>query len=224
MDRLRIFILPVLVEWIGRLWFGTVRTEIRHREIYERYILDGQNRRNIVFGIWHRNMIFFSYFLREVRNKLTLVSASKDGDIAAGVAPRFGYKPIRGSSSRGGTRALIALISEMKESEKKHFCFTAIDGSREPARKVETGMIFLAQKTDALILPMTISGTRLITFPRIWDKMILPMPFSKILVDFAQPIEVPSIVSKDERERLRLKVEVVLNELTDEVDSLCGYR
>ena len=85
-------------------------------------------------------------------------------------------------------------------------------------------MIFLAQKTDALILPMTISGTRLITFPRIWDQMILPMPFSKILVDFAQPIEVPSIVSKDERERLRLKVEVVLNELTDEVDSLCGYR
>ena len=123
MDRLRILILPVLVEWIGRLWFGTVRTEIRHREIYERYIVDGQNRRNIVFGIWHRNMIFLSYFLREVRNKLTLVSASKDGDIAAGVAPRFGYKPIRGSSSRGGTRALIALISEMRKSERETLLF-----------------------------------------------------------------------------------------------------
>ena len=84
-------------------------------------------------------------------------------------------------------------------------------------------MIFLAQKTDALILPMTISGTKLITFPRIWDKMIIPMPFSRILVDFAHPIEVPSIISKDAREQLRLKVEVVLNELTDKVDSICGY-
>jgi len=223
MAKLRIFVLPVFAEWVGRLWFATVRTEIHHKEIYERYIVDGKNRRNIVFGIWHRNMIFSSYFLRGVRNKLTLVSGSKDGDIAAGVAPRFGYKPIRGSSFRGGTRALITLISEMRKSEKKYFCFTAIDGSREPARKVETGMIFLAQKTDALILPMTISGTKLITFPRIWDKMIIPMPFSRILVDFAQPIEVPSIISKDEREQLRLKVEVVLNELTDKVDSICGY-
>lgn len=221
--KLRISVLPVLIEWVGRLCFSTVRTEIHHKEIYERYILDGKNRRNIVFGIWHRNMIFFSYFLREARNKLTLVSASKDGDIAAGVAPRFGYEPIRGSSSRGGTRALKTLISEMRKPEKKYSCFTALDGSREPARVVETGMIFLAQKTDALILPMTISGTKLITFPKIWDQMIIPMPFSKIIVDFAQPIEVPSTISKDEREVLRLKVEVVLNELTDKVDSMCGY-
>lgn len=224
MDKLRRSILPVLLEWVGRLWFATVRTEIHHKEIYDRHILNGQNRRNIVLGIWHRNMIFLSYFLREVRNKLTLVSRSKDGDIAAGVAPRFGYRPIRGSSFRGGTRALIALISEMTGSEEKYFCFTAIDGSREPARRVETGMIFLAQKTDALILPMTISGTRLFTFHKMWDKMVLPMPFSKILVDFAEPIEVPSAISKNERERLRLKVEVVLNELTDKVDSMCGYR
>ena len=118
---------------------------------------------------------------------------------------------------------MMTLVSEMKKSENKCFCFTAIDGPREPARVVETGMIFLAQKTDALILPMTISGTKLITFPKIWDQMIIPMPFSKIIVDFAQPIEVPSTISKDERERLRLKVEVVLNELTDKVDSMCGY-
>ncbi len=85
-------------------------------------------------------------------------------------------------------------------------------------------MIFLAQKTDALILPMTISGTKLITFRKIWDQMIIPMPFSKIIIDFAQPIEVPSTISKDERERSRLNVEVVLNELTDKVDSICGYR
>jgi lysophospholipid acyltransferase (LPLAT)-like uncharacterized protein len=221
--KLRIFVLPVLIEWVGRLWFSTVRTEIHHKETYERYILGGKNERNIVLGIWHRNMIFSSYFLRKAINKLTLVSASKDGDIAAGVAPRFGYEPIRGSSSRGGTRALKALISEMRKPEKNYLCFTAIDGSREPARIIEPGMLLLAQKTDALILPMTISGTKLITFRRIWDQMIIPMPFSKIIVDFAQPIEVPSAISKDEREGLRQEVEVALNELTDKVDSMCGY-
>jgi len=220
MAKLRRFVLPVLVEWVGRLWFTTVRTEIHHKEIYERYVLNEKNGGNIVFGIWHRNIIFLSYFFRKIRNKLTLVSRSKDGDIAAGMAPRFRYKPIRGSSSRGGTRALIALISEMRRSDEKYFCFTAIDGSRKPARKVETGMIFLAQKTDALILPVTISGTKLITFYKAWDKTILPMPFSKVLVDFAQPIEVPPKISNDEMEKVKQKVEDVLNELTDRVDRL----
>ena len=224
MDKLRIFVLSVLAEWVGRLWFATVRTEIHHKETYERYVLDGKCRRNIVFGIWHRNMIFLSYFFREVRNKLTLVSTSPDGGIVAGIAPHFGYRPIRGSSFTGGTRALITLISEMRKSEDKCFCFTAIDGSREPARKVETGMIFLAQKTDALILPVTISGTRLFTFPKTWDQTILPMPFSRVIVDFAQPIEIPSTISRNELERLRLKVEIVLNELTDKVDGICGQK
>jgi lysophospholipid acyltransferase (LPLAT)-like uncharacterized protein len=59
-------------------------------------------------------------------------------------------------------------------------------------RKVETEIIYLAQKTDELILPVTISGTRLFSFPRTWDQTILPMPFSKVIADFAQPIEIPS--------------------------------
>lgn len=223
MAKLRIFILPVFVEWMGRLWFATVRTEIRHKEIYEKYLLDN-NRTNIVFGIWHRNIIFLSYFFRNIRNKLTLISKSKDGDVAAGMAPRFGYKPIRGSSSRGGTRALITLISEMKKSEEKCFCFTAIDGSRKPPRKVETGMIFLAQKARALVVPVSFSGKRLITFHKAWDKTILPMPFSKILIDFAQPIKVSSKVSEDEMEWIRQEVEDVLNELTDRMDDICGYK
>ncbi|MCJ7772379.1 MAG: lysophospholipid acyltransferase family protein [Desulfobacterales bacterium] len=223
-DKLRIYVLPVLVGWIMRLWFGTVRAEIHHKDIYEDVVLGRKDGRHIVLGIWHRNIIFFSYFFRNIKTKLTLVSTSKDGDIAAGMAPRFGYKPIRGSSFRGGTRALITLISEMRRSDEKCVCFTAIDGSRKPARKAETGMIFLAQKTGAVIAPVSFSGKRLITFHKAWDQAILPMPFSKVLVDFTQPIEIPSKMSGDEMEAKRQEVEDVLNELADRVDGMCGYK
>jgi lysophospholipid acyltransferase (LPLAT)-like uncharacterized protein len=220
---LRIFVVPVLVGWIMRLWFSTVRIQIRHKEVYEDYLLNPKTNKNIVLGIWHRNIIFLSYFFRNIRNKLTLVSTSKDGDIAAAMAPRFGYKPVRGSGFRRGTKALRALITEMRKTEERYVCFTAIDGSRKPARKAEAGMIFLAQKTDALILPVAISGSNLITFHKAWDKTILPKPFSKIQIDFAPPIEIPSRMSEDGLEHIRQKVEDVLNKLTDRVDELCGY-
>ena len=223
-DRLRIFVVPVLVGWIMRLWFGTVRTQINHKEIYEDYLLNIKNNKNIILGIWHRNIIFLSYFFRNIRNKLTLVSASKDGDIAAGMGPRFGYKPVRGSGFRRGAGALIALINEMNKTDERCICFTAIDGSRKPARKAEAGMIFLAKKTNALILPVTISGSNLITFHKAWDKTILPKPFSKVLIDFAPPLEIPSNMSDDEMESARLAVENVLNELTEAVDKIFGYK
>lgn len=207
-----------------RLWFGTVRTEILHKEIYEDYLLGSKDNKHIILGIWHRNIIYFSYFFRNIKHKLTLVSASKDGDIAAGMAPRFGYKPIRGSSFKDGVRALVALISEMRRSEEKCVCFTAMDGSRKPARKAETGMIFLAQKTGASILPVSFSGTRLVTFLKAWDKTILPKPFSKVLVDFAPPIEIAFKMSDDEIEVKRQEVECALNDLMDRVDEMCGYK
>lgn len=222
-DRLRIHVLPVLVGWIMRLWFGTVRVEVRNRDIYDQYLVDS-NSKHIIFGIWHRNIIFFSYFFRHVKNKLTLVSASEDGDIAAGMAPRFGYKPIRGSAFRKGASALMALITEMRKSKERCFCFTAIDGSRKPARIAEKGLIFLAKKTEALIAPVSFCGTRLITFHKAWDKTILPKPFSKVVVDFAPPIAVPPEISEQEMERIRQEVEDSLNALTDRIDRLCNYK
>ena len=63
MAKLRIFVLPVFAEWVGRLWFATVRTEIHHKEIYERYILDGKRKIGPYqpdLGGWHN----------EVRTKL----------------------------------------------------------------------------------------------------------------------------------------------------------
>lgn len=85
-------------------------------------------------------------------------------------------------------------------------------------------LILTLRKSEEKCVCFTTSGTRLITFHKAWDKTILPMPFSRVLVDFAQPMEIPLQTSEDEMEKIRQEVEDALNELTDRVDEMCGYK
>ena len=70
----------------------------------------------------------------------------------------------------------------------------------------------------------TSSGNRLITFPKAWDKTIIPKPFSRITIIFGEPVPIPAALSSSELEAICEKLEDRLNLLTDEVDRICGYQ
>ncbi|MDY6830383.1 MAG: DUF374 domain-containing protein [Thermodesulfobacteriota bacterium] len=80
------------------------------------------------------NAIFFFYYFRKLKNAGIMISSSKDGDIAAGVARRFGYGVVRGSSFQGGRTALLNMVSYMSTRPVQMICGAPVDGPRGPGR------------------------------------------------------------------------------------------
>ena len=212
-----------LVTALARLWFGTVCVELLNRSIYEEYFRTAHTG-NVVAGSWHRHAIFLFYFFRDLGQRGIMISRSRDGEMTAGIARRFGYTPIRGSSSRGGGKALAEMVRFMSVPGVKRLCGTAVDGPRGPARVLKKGMLALAKETGAWFVPVACSGNRLVTLHRAWDRTILPKPFSRVIVDFGQPFRVAPDISAEDFEALRAKTEGLLNRLTDRVDRLCGQQ
>ena len=200
------------------------KISIVNGDVYDRHFRQIGIPHHVVGASWHRNAIFLFYFFRNLGDRLIMISRSLDGEITAGVARRFGYTPVRGSSSRGGSEALQQMIDVMNGGQKKYLCGTAVDGPRGPARKLKKGMVAVAMQTGALFVPMACSGNRLITFPRAWDKTIIPKPFSRMTIAFGEPVAIPAGLLGNDLETLCRKLEDDLNRLTDTVDQTCGYR
>ena len=222
-QRTQAAVLGFLATWIARAWFATVRVTIINRQVYDRHFRQTGYPHHVVGGAWHRNAIFLFYFFRNLGDRLVMISRSRDGEMTASIAKRFGYTPVRGSSSRGGRAALREMVTVMNAGEKKYLCGTAVDGPRGPAREMKKGMLAVARQTGALFVPMACSGNRVFTFPKAWDKTILPKPFSRMTIIFGQPVPIPADLNDDELEALRQGLEDELNRLTDKVDRMCGY-
>ncbi len=214
---------PWLVYTLVRVWFGTVRVQILNPSVYRDYFLNNTAGRNVVAGSWHRHAIFFFYYFRNLGPRGIMISKSADGEFTAKIARYLGYTPIRGSSSRGGAAALQRLIEFMRGRGETRFCGTAVDGPRGPARSMKTGMLAVAKESGSWFIPMTCSGTNVITFPKAWDRTTIPKPFSKIVMDFGEPFIIPRDISKEDMEEMRRRTGVILNKLTDNVDRICGY-
>ena len=223
MERIRISVLSWLASLFVRLWFGTVRVIIINRHIYEEFFLNNKEKGNIVVASWHRHAVFLFYFFRNIKNGVAMVSRSKDGELVARVGKRFGYDSVRGSSSRGGGEALLAMIDYMNKGGAPKFCGTAVDGPRGPARVLKKGMLVLAKETGSYFIPMACSGTKVITFHKAWDKTIIPYPFSTVVMEFHDPFIIPKDISEEELENLRVRTEKIFNEITDNVDKIAGY-
>lgn len=224
--RLKKLATPSIISWalttVVRIWFGTVRVEILNRDVFERFARDPASG-NIVAGAWHRNAVFLFYFFRTLGPRGVMISRSKDGDIVANVARRFGYTTMRGSSSRGGAQALQQMIAYMKETHEKRLCGTPVDGPRGPARIVKKGMLAVAKESGALFIPIACSGTRVLTFHKAWDKTMIPLPFSKMVIDFGEPFRIAADADDAEMETMRRRAEQMLNDMTDNLDRICGY-
>ncbi len=222
MGKIKLEISAFLAVNLVRMWFGTVRVEILNRPVYEKYFKDPATG-NVVAGSWHRHAIFLFYFFRNLGPRGVMISRSRDGRFTARIAEYLGYTPVRGSSSRGGRQALCAMMDYMADTSEKRLCGTAVDGPRGPARKMKSGMAVLAMKSGSWFVPMACSGTRVITFSRAWDKTIIPKPFSKVVIDFGQPVKIAQDATNEEFCAICTELENELNRLTNKLDSICGY-
>lgn len=201
-----------------RMWFNTCRVTIIDEAAYKDYLYGNKP---VVVGTWHRASIFFLYYFGPL-HPMIMISQSKDGEILAQCASGFGVVPVRGSSGKGGRDALKRMKDYLTSGGKA--CATVLDGPQGPAYVAKKGMILLSKLTGAPFIPAIWSATRALTLRNSWDKMILPLPWSRIYIAAGDPIHIPANATNSELENYRKQIEDQLNTLMDELDRRCGYR
>ncbi|MDR3112510.1 MAG: DUF374 domain-containing protein [Elusimicrobiota bacterium] len=157
-----------------------------------------------IYPFWHSNE-FSMLMSNQNNNVVIMVSLSKDGEMLAQLLRNFGFITVRGSSSKGGDRALIEIIRYARKGYNLAF---AADGPKGPYHKLKMGVVYCAQKTGLPLIPISCSAKNKITFKKSWDKTSVPLPFSKTVQIYANPI----FVSKeDDMEKKLSEVEESLN-------------
>ncbi len=199
--------------WTMKLLAATLRLDIRdHCGIGD----PAAAKPPVIYILWHNR--FFTVpaawrrLCRGTRQSVTLTSASHDGDMVARAMAVFGLGAVRGSSSRRGVAALVGLKRALAAGTD--VCLTP-DGPRGPRYKLEPGVIKLAESSGAPIVPVHVrfsSAWRLKT----WDRFVIPKPFSRVEVTFAEPIHLPKGMDPETFENERLRIESLLVAGTDD--------
>lgn len=180
----------LLVRLADRAFYGlisaigpTLTWEVRGRDRLERAYREA---RNVVFAFWHNRIFYNTWFWRR-RRIVVMTSQSLDGEYIARFIQRFGYGAARGSSTRGGVRALIGQIRALEAGFDAAF---TVDGPKGPIYVAKPGPAMLARKTGAAIVPLTVAGSAYWELGS-WDRFRIPKPFSRAVVAIAEPIFVP---------------------------------
>ncbi len=173
-----------------RLWRRTVKLEVRRpAELPASWLL----------AIWH-GRILGVLFERMGTSTVAMASRSADGALAAGALAAVGIRAARGSTGKGGMQAL-AEMEDLVRSGAVQVPALTVDGPRGPWRQVKAGAVTLASRLQIPIVPASFSCRRVWRL-RSWDRMLVPRPFSRVLVGFGEPIE-PQHLPKDVEQAAR---------------------
>ncbi|MCG6534487.1 MAG: lysophospholipid acyltransferase family protein [Syntrophales bacterium LBB04] len=197
-----------------RAYLGLIRKTILQEERILRALEDNQK---VVIAILHQRMFgVIGYAQRFGRFSLAaIISQSRDGDMIAQVVSRLNFHPVRGSSSMGGKEALDALIAYLTEHQA---AVHTIDGPQGPKGVVKAGIIRIAQCSGALIFPVFISTNRAWIL-KSWDHFLIPKPFSRVLIRWGEPLQVPDHLTETAFESMRKALEerIITNHALDDL-------
>ncbi|PJZ50448.1 lysophospholipid acyltransferase family protein [Leptospira saintgironsiae] len=203
--RFLVWLVPTIVVFLQRIIGLTSRkVELGKEHFNSLYPL----KKPFILCVWHTNVLYSPY-LNKNRKLAVLISESKDGDFITGVVHRFGNGSIRGSSSKGGSKALKAMIVHLRKNLPAAF---TPDGPRGPAWIVQPGVIAAAQVSQVPILPFHYECTKQWIAEKSWDKHRIPKPFTTFVISYGEPIMIPRDLDEAGFERERLKVEKAMLE------------
>ena len=208
--RLRNWIVPLLAPLAVRVVFRSIRI---------RWCGPGlscpgpRGETSCIYVLWHQRLLGLVYSHRNT-NARTLISQHADGDLIAGIVERLGFKPIRGSSSRGGIRALRELIASGGDG----FDYGIVpDGPRGPCFEFKPGALFLASQTGFPIVPITISFARAWR-ARSWDRFLVPKPFTRAVIHVGEPVHIPGELGDGDIASWQRELGTRLKAITEETD------
>ena len=177
-QRAGIAIAPSLIRALCATWRVRVVNEAPWRALRA----DG---RGFIFSLWHGQLLPLLAHHRDQQARV-LISEHRDGEIIARIAESLGFRTLRGSTTRGGARALLAMCDALERGEE--IAITP-DGPRGPAHVFAPGALVAAQRAGVPIVPVGVavsSAWRL----RSWDAFTIPKPFARLTIAYGAPLTV----------------------------------
>ena len=180
----------------------TLRWRVEGLHHYDAIVASG---RQPVMAFWHGRILPATFYFRR-RGIVVITSENFDGEWIARIIERFGYGTARGSTTRGGRKAMVQLVRSMKAGKPAGF---TLDGPRGPARVAQPGAVWLAGVTGNPLLPFHLEASKSWSL-RSWDRTQIPKPFTVVSLVVGEPMEVALEASDAEREEMRLALEARL--------------
>jgi lysophospholipid acyltransferase (LPLAT)-like uncharacterized protein len=171
-------VISSLVRVLALSW----RIRVVHEERWT--CLRGQGR-PVVFLLWHEALLPLLWHHRG-QGVVLVVSEARDGQYLSDLGESLGYRAVRGSSTRGGARALLAAVRELQAG--RSIAFTP-DGPRGPRRELKPGVVTAAQRGGGVIVPVHAEADRAWRLHS-WDRFMIPQPLARVLITYGRPFGV----------------------------------
>ena len=155
-----------------------------------------------IMGFWHGRILPATIYFKR-RGIVVITSENFDGEWIAGIIERFGYRTARGSTSRGGAKALVQMKHDMEAGRPTGF---TLDGPRGPARVAQPGAVWLSKATGNPVLPFHLEASRHWTVNS-WDRTQIPKPFATVALVVGTPFVVPQDADDEKIEAARRQLE-----------------
>jgi lysophospholipid acyltransferase (LPLAT)-like uncharacterized protein len=211
LDSWRARVLIELGFGLYRLWARTLRLQVEDPHDVVGFV----RKQPVIFAIWHNRLLMLPRVFDPsfpTRQSYGLISASRDGDLIAIFIERSGYGTIRGSSSRKGVIALRQLVETLAAGGN---VLVTPDGPRGPVYQASQGVVFLAQKSGAPVIPIHMEYSSCWRL-KSWDRFVVPRPFAKLRAIFGAPIQMPPMENADQSEAERIRLQNAMMSLVEE--------
>jgi lysophospholipid acyltransferase (LPLAT)-like uncharacterized protein len=192
--------------WFIRLIGPTLRVSISYEDGAQQTL----DQRPLVGSFWHSCLIPATYICRNLGVRV-MSSNSYDGEYMGRIIRKFGFVAVKGSSSRNAVRALLGLRRALEERWTVAF---TLDGPRGPRRKVKPGPVALA-RSSGVPLTMFHAAVDKAWVLNTWDRLMIPRPFSRVLVRFGKLIPVPADANEQDVERYTAELQASLDRVVE---------
>lgn len=196
------------IAFVASLFMRGLHATLRMRHVHAEHLI---NTPQSIIAFWHCHLLLMLH-TKWHGPSTVMISQSKDGEYIARVFDWYGVGSVRGSSTRGGAKALREIIREARAG--KNIVFTP-DGPKGPPRVLKEGLVLAAQATGLPIVPIAFGAKKKRLLPS-WDRMVIPIPFSRALFLYGEPIVVPR---DGDVEEWRLRIEERMNAMADATEA-----
>lgn len=186
-------ILSRIIYFYLRFVYTTSITEWIYHDDYDR--LDFISSKKVVFALWHDKLAMGPRIFQDVQNTAALASSHSDGKVISEVIRKFGFSIIEGSCNRNSVRAALEIIKALRCGMN---VVITPDGPRGPKHSINGNIIRIVQKTGALLVPVSYSSSRCFKINS-WDKLIMPLPFSRVQIKIGEPIKITTESDQNHR-------------------------
>jgi lysophospholipid acyltransferase (LPLAT)-like uncharacterized protein len=216
---MKIRVHPGIASFIGALFIRmlavTWRVDWRGTENLDKARMASKQ---LIFATWHGRLLVLSWTHRNL-NIHVLASEHYDGDLMGRIIERLGFGHVKGSTTRGGARAIRDLSSLLHSGIDVGL---TVDGPRGPRSRVKQGVVEIGRLASCAIVPVTDSARKRYLF-KSWDRFQLPAPFTRVIVEYGEPLIIMEKASTSLMECERLRLQERLTGMTAALDRELGH-